>query len=181
MNMGELENMNLFGANVQYKDSVFRDLFQIPKYATELCRTLLKSDSITTNDVVVSTLTDVLFDKIKNDVSYDINDRNIIVMLEHQSTLNYNMPLRMLIYKKERIKINMPLFYVMYNGEEDIEPISTMKLSEAFDCAIHDKTIEMIVTVFNLNKLDQIQMLCDCATLAGYSTFVTLVRNYRKS
>ena len=120
----------------------------------------------------------------------------MILMLEHQSTLNYNMPLRMLIYlarqyeknyrdkriyKKERIKINMPLFYVMYNGEEDIEPISTMKLSEAFDCAIHDKTIEMIVTVFNLNKLDQIQMLCDCATLAGYSTFVTLVRNYRKS
>lgn len=76
--MGELENMNLFGANVQYKDSVFRDLFQIPKYATELCRTLLKSDSITTNDVVVSTLTDVLFDKIKNDVSYDINVRTSV-------------------------------------------------------------------------------------------------------
>lgn len=190
-----LESMNAFSPNTQYKDSMFRDLFQIPEYATELCQTLLKSKSLTTDDVVVNTLTDVLFDKIKNDVSYDIDNRNVIVMLEHQSTINYNMPLRMLIYlarqyekkyrdrriyKKKRIKISMPFFFVMYNGEEDAEAISTMRLSEAFDCPGHKPTIEMVVAVFNLNKLDQIPRLRDCKILREYSTFISLVREYKK-
>lgn len=85
-----LKDSDAFSPNTQYKDSMFRDLFQIPEYATELCQTLLKSKSLTTDDVVVNTLTDVLFDKIKNDVSYDVDNKNVIVMIEHQSTINYN-------------------------------------------------------------------------------------------
>ena len=190
-----LKDSDAFSPNTQYKDSMFRDLFQIPEYATELCQTLLKSKSLTTDDVVVNTLTDVLFDKIKNDVSYDVDNKNVIVMIEHQSTINYNMPLRMLIYlarqyekkyrdrriyKKKRIKINMPFFFVMYNGEEDAKAISTMRLSEAFDCPGYKPTIEMVIAVFNLNKLDQIPRLRDCKILREYSAFISLVREYKK-
>ena len=81
-----------------------------------------------------------------NDVSMLINGR-LIVLIEHQSTPNKNMPLRCLEYyvhllygivpakaryKESLYKIPAPEFYVFYNGEKQAEKECILKLSDAF-------------------------------------------------
>jgi hypothetical protein len=90
----------------------------------------------------------------KNDVAFMI-DGHFLIFVEHQSTLNENMPLRLLLYvaqeyekilgykmadgrstsnpnlyKKELIKIPRPEFFVLYNGQEDLLDNSLRKVSE---------------------------------------------------
>ncbi|MFQ9150617.1 MAG: hypothetical protein ACLR6B_02975 [Blautia sp.] len=62
-----MENLDVFGAkaNVKYKDSMFRDLFQIPENAVDLCRALLNDDTLGLGDIQINTLSDVLFDNVK--------------------------------------------------------------------------------------------------------------------
>ena len=47
--------------------------------------------------VEIATLEDVLFNYRRNDVAFVLGDK-IIILLEHQSTISENMPLRLLIY-----------------------------------------------------------------------------------
>ena len=81
-----------------------------------------------------------------NDISMLINGR-LIVLVEHQSTPNENMPLRCLEYyvhllygiipakaryHESLVKIPTPEFYVFYNGQRKTENEYIMKLSDAF-------------------------------------------------
>ena len=96
-----------------------------------------------------------------NDVSYLV-DNKIIVLAEHQSTINPNMPLRCLEYisrlyetlfeSKEKysrklLNIPTPEFYVFYNGEESYPSDKTLKLSEAFIETTSKPNLELTVTV----------------------------------
>ena len=89
-------------------------------------------------------LEQVVYMSFANDVSYLIDD-TIIVLAEHQSTINSNLPLRCLEYvtrlyehiqsPRDRYsrtlkKIPIPEFYVFYNWKEDIEINQTLKLSD---------------------------------------------------
>jgi uncharacterized membrane protein len=46
---------------------------------------------------VITTLEDALFMEQLNDISFVINGK-IVVLMEHQSTINRNMPMRGLVY-----------------------------------------------------------------------------------
>ena len=74
-------------------------------------------------------------------------DGKIVILIEHQSTINKNMPFRFLeyiarIYEKittkdekfgrKLVKLPVPEFYVFYNGKDDYPTESIMKLSDAF-------------------------------------------------
>ena len=86
-------------ANRKYKDSVFVDLFSEDEKAKEnflslynaLHGTALKD----TEQLKTVRLDQVLYMAFYNDVSYLV-DNKIIVLAEHQSTINPNMPLRCL-------------------------------------------------------------------------------------
>ena len=71
----------------------------------------------------------------------------VLVISEHQSTINFNMPLRSIIYygrtmeqliepkkiyREKRIPIPTPEFYVFYNGDTPFPTESLMKLSDAY-------------------------------------------------
>ena len=98
--------------------------------------------------IKIVTLDDVLFTKRKNDVAF-IVDGHFLIFIEHQSTLNENMPLRLLLYvvqeyeklfgykiikgkqvsnpllyKKELIPLPKPEFFVLYNGTENLKEIA---------------------------------------------------------
>ena len=47
--------------------------------------------------VTINTLSDALFMDRINDISFEINGK-LVVLIEHQSTMNPNIPLRMLMY-----------------------------------------------------------------------------------
>ena len=87
--------------NRKYKDSVFVDLFSEDEKAKENCLSLynaLHNTKLTAIEKLKNIkLEQVLYMTVYNDVSRLV-DGKIIVLAEHQSTINENMPLRFLEY-----------------------------------------------------------------------------------
>ena len=202
MNNSQIETQT----NRKYKDSVFVDLFAHDESAKENFISLYNAlhgtnlDAKTT-EVQPVMLEQVLYMKFYNDVAMLVDDK-IVVLVEHQSTINENMPFRMLEYiariyekitdpkkkfGKTMIKIPMPEFYVFYNGTEDFPSESVMKLSDAFmkmeDDFKDDKfpskqkfPLEISVKVININVDKENPILQRCKVLKEYSGFIEQVR-----
>ena len=180
--------------NRKYKDSVFVDFFSEDKTAKEnflslynaLHGTSYQSAAILRN----IRLKQVVYLSFANDVSYLVDDK-IIILAEHQSTVNPNMPLRCLEYitrlyeqlqsPRERYsrtlkKIPIPEFYVFYNGKEHFETKQTLKLSDAFIAQTATPKLELIVQVLNINYDKGDPVVKNCKPLKEYSLFVETVR-----
>jgi len=139
-------------------------------------------------------LDQVLYMSFYNDVSYLV-DNKIIVLAEHQSTINPNMPLRCLEYisrlyetlfeSKEKysrklLQIPTPEFYVFYNGEKDYPSDKILKLSDAFIEKIGEANLELTVKVININKQNSHPILENCKTMYEYTVFVETVRKWKE-
>jgi predicted transposase/invertase (TIGR01784 family) len=133
-----------------------------------------------------------------NDLAFLIEDM-LIVLIEHQSSLNENLPLRLLLYvariyekivsndllyRQARMTIPAPQFIVLYNGEQALpndEDKMTLKLSDAFKKlpAFSDKIpLDLVVTVYNINAGHNEEILDKSATLKAYTVFIATVRKY---
>ena len=181
-------------ANRKYKDSVFVDLFSEDEKAKEnflsLYNALHNTHLPLSCPVENIRLDNVMYMNIINDVSCLV-DNKIIVLAEHQSTINENMPLRFLqyiarLYEKLQAptdrylrklsKIPTPEFYVFYNGLDDYPESTMLKLSDAFMTKLDSLPLELEVKVFNINKNKGSEVLSRCKTLDEYSLFVEEVR-----
>lgn len=154
-----------------------------------LCNAILGTNYEDESKLKINTLEGIFFDDQKNDISCTI-ENHFLILLEHQSTVNENMPFRFLsyvaellnklvkdkrkIYRKSLIKFPAPKFFVFYNGDEN-EPVKKkMKLSEAFGG--DDTSLELLVTAYNINyEVDQ-PLLTKCRYLNDYSTLVGKVK-----
>jgi len=184
-------------AKRKHKDTLFRDLFGVKSVALELYNAIKGTNYGSETEVTIVTLKDVLYDAPVNDVSFTI-DNKLVVLVEHQSTVNENMPLRMLLYvarsyeqltndldkyRVYRMEIPRPEFIVLYNGEEDRPEMEVLKLSDLF--AKYDMeyplNLELIVRVYNINKGRNAEMARRSETLNGYGVFTAKVREYRKT
>ena len=180
--------------NRKYKDSVFVDLFSEDEKAKEnflsLYNALHHTNLPLSCPVENIRLDNIMYMNIVNDVSCLVDDK-IIVLAEHQSTINENMPLRFLqyiarLYEKLQkptdrylrtlSKIPTPEFYVFYNGIEDYPETITLKLSDAFITKPEQVPLELTVRVLNINKDKGGEILKTCKTLDEYSLFVEEVR-----
>lgn len=134
------------------------------------------------------TLQGTFFNDEKNDVSFLARKQQIILM-EHQSTLNQNMPLRMFwymakLYRKQvpkdapyrtrRINLPTPYFYVFYNGLDPAPDEWEMRLSDSFEG--DSSSLELCVKAYNINEMSRSVLLEKSRSLKGYSTFVAQVR-----
>jgi len=186
--------------NLKHKDSVFSKLFSSPEILRELYSAIEGIDIPKDAIVDINTLSEALFMKQINDLSFTIDDR-IVVLIEHQSTINENIPLRVLmyiarvyekiienknIYHKKLIKIPTPEFIVLYNGKEECPDHYTLKLSDAFKDITGLKLtdsegfpLELIVQVYNINQGRNPQMLKRSKNLDGYSFFIAKVNEYK--
>ena len=181
-------------ANRKYKDSVFVDLFSEDEKAKEnflsLYNALHGTNLPLSCPVENIRLDNIMYMNIVNDVSCLV-DNKIIVLAEHQSTINENMPIRFLqyiarLYEKLQTpadrylrklsKIPTPEFYVFYNGVEDYPETITLKLSNAFITKSEQVPLELTVQVLNINKDKGNKILKTCKTLDEYSLFVEEVR-----
>ena len=134
--------------NRRYKDSVFVDFFSEDRTAKTnflaLYNALHGTDYQSTAILKNIRLKQVLYMSFANDVSYLV-DNKIIVLAEHQSTINPNMPIRCLEYiarlyeqfykskekySRKQVAIPTPEFYVFYNGKEPYRGDSLLKLSD---------------------------------------------------
>ena len=122
-----------------------------------------------------------------------------VVLLEHQSTINENMPLRFLIYiarlyekiidvdniyRKRLLKIPTPEFTVLYNGSDDLIKDGRkvteleLRLSDAFK--EEDVQLELKVKVIDIRYPSHNKAVTKSDTLEQYSRFIQIVEDCRK-
>jgi len=183
-------NEKLFSlGNKQYRDSVFCHYFKDKVRLLSLCNAILDTDYKDIADLTITTLPGTFFNAQKNDISCKLGDR-FLVLVEHQTTVNDNMPFRCLsyvtellnnliedkrkLYRHKLIMFPVPEFVVLYNGKED-EPLKKeMRLSDAFGGDRH--SIELVVTAYNINYGLEQPLLEKCIYLHDYSFFVGKVK-----
>ena len=88
---------DLSNANSQYRNSIFCAFFNDPVRLLSLCNALLDTNYNDTNELIINTLETSMLSGQKNDISCKIGN-NFLVLAEHQSSVNKNMPLRCLAY-----------------------------------------------------------------------------------
>lgn len=176
-----------------YKDRVFRLLFQDRKRLLELYNALNNTNYTNENDLIINTLDNAIFMKMRNDISFLINlDMDLY---EHQSSYCPNMPLRGLLYfadlykkyvgnaelsGRKLVKIPAPHFIVFYNGTERQEEEFTQKLSDAYE-GNREGCIELTVRTININYGRSKALTEKCKPLADYAAFIAQIRENIKS
>ncbi len=176
-------------ANAQYRDSVFRDYFNAPERLLSLCNAVLGTEYRDATKLRINTLEGIFFDNQKNDISCTL-ENNFLVLIEHQTSVNNNMPFRCLsyvvellnnlvedkdkLYHKALIRFPRPKFFVLYDGDAK-EPLKReMRLSDAFGG--DGSALELVVTALNINFGLPQPLLAKCWYLRDYSTLVGKVK-----
>ena len=191
-NRKEVFTMKEIKVNPENKDRVFRLIFggTEKSWMLSLYNAVNGSDYRNPDDITVTTLDDVIYYNMKNDVSFLIADTMNFV--EHQSTINPNMPLRMLMYagrvyseyvhshgmdinRGSLQRIPAPRLVVFYNGERFTEDKVILKLSDAFLNGQRGD-LEAEVTMLNINYGRNKELMGRCRPLSDYSLFVSTVR-----
>lgn len=185
--------------NRKYKDRLFRLRFGSEEYKADmlsLYNAINGTAYSNPDDITITTIDDVIYVKMKNDVSF-ILDGNL-PLWEHQSSINPNTPVRGLmyfgnlydqyiktnklnIYGKKLQKIPTPQYIVFYNGEDDCEPVEKIRLSDAFINEDKSGDFEWTATVYNLNRGKNDELLKKCKPLSEYMELVNRIRDNRKS
>ena len=180
-----------------YKDTVFVTVFHEKGKLIELYNAIFDTDYDENTAIDIVTIKDVLFRTLKNDVSF-VLDKRFVVLVEHQSSINGNLPLRDLLYmstvlkrmidtkqlyREKTLRIPRPAFIVLYNGPEDLPEYQELRLSDAY---LGDKeereedALQLIVKVYNINTEKNSEILGRCETLRQYSRFVEIMRSYKE-
>ena len=87
-----------------YKDTLFRTLFREKNRAIELCNAVTGTNYPEDVPITMYNMENTLL-KRYNDLAVAIKGQ-LIVMFEHQSTINPNMPLRSLPYITDALYLN---------------------------------------------------------------------------
>lgn len=176
--------------NRKYKDGMFTNLFRSKEKMLELYNALFQSNEQDESKVQDVTLEGVLFSLQKNDLAFLMEDR-FIILIEHQSTISDNLPLRLLIYlareyerivenkalyRKKRVTIPTPELFVFYNGLEEYPEETTLRLSDSFRVSVLKGSLELEVKVININYKKGSRFLERSKTLSDYSHFIHTVR-----
>ena len=194
--MGQKKGKTFF--NRKYKDSVFRFLFgrhENRENLLALYNALNDSDYKNKDELRINTIEGVLSMNISNDVSFVLDSQ--MMLYEHQSTYNPNMPLRglfyfSLLYQNEiynekslyspvRIKIPTPRFVVFYNGlDKEVEDRVVLKLSDSFEKPDISHGFEWTATMLNINNGHNREIMLKCKVLEEYALFIESVRKFLK-
>jgi hypothetical protein len=183
--------------NREHKSSVFTALFDNEDRVRELYAALKGVDYDPALPIVITTLRDALYMNRINDLSFTV-DCKFVLIVEHQSGLNRNMPLRILLYiarvyekivdrrslyRDALVKIPAPEFIVLYNGTEETPDRWEERLSGAFLETEEGakNALDLTVTVYNINKGRNQELLGRSEHLAGYAEFVARARENEKT
>ena len=182
--------------NRKYRDVLFRRLFQDKKDLLELYNALNGSTYQNPEELEVVTMEDVIFMKMKNDLSFMIG--NTLNLYEHQSTWNPNMPLRGLfyfaqqfegllafrdddIYGTKRVELPTPVYIVFYNGGGMKTDNLMLYLSDSFPTGRGSGCLECTCEVLNINRGYNRALMDKCHRLWEYSEFSSEIEeNIRK-
>ena len=174
-----------------YKDRLFRMIFNDKEKLLELYNAMNRSDYTDASELQVVTLENAIYLSMKNDVAYVLHDE--LFLYEQQSTKNANMPLRCLfyasdtysvlvkdknIYGTKMLPLPSPTFVVFYNGKQKMDEEGELRLSDAFVKKQEVPNLEVIVKVKNINMGNSRELFEKCRPMRDYMIFVDKVRRY---
>ena len=136
-------------------------------------------------------LEQVLYKSYYNDIAVLV-DGQFILMIEHQSTINPNMPLRLLEYvariygnivdttakfSRHLVPLAKPEFIVFYTGNQELPPESYLYLSDSFPNQGQnaDLTLELKVKVCTIRSETPSPVVHSCHDLEQYVQFLELM------
>ena len=187
--------------NRKHKDSLFVDYFSKDRdwkqHFLSLYNALHDTNlQVETTKLERVNLEQVLYMDYYNDIAVMVNDQ-FILMIEHQSTINPNMPLRLLEYvtriygnkvdsktkfSNQLIPLAKPEFFVFYTGNQDLPPESYLYLSDAFPkdtsenhLSDSELTLELVVKVCKIKGEEPSQIVQNCPDLEQYVQFLKLI------
>ena len=187
--------------NRKHKDSLFVDYFSKDRdwkqHFLSLYNALHGTNlQVETTKLERVNLEQVLYMDYYNDIAVMVNDQ-FILMIEHQSTINPNMPLRLLEYvtriygnnvdsktkfSNQLIPLAKPEFFVFYTGKENIPPESYLYLSDAFPkdtsenhLSDSELTLELVVKVCKIKGEEPSQIVQNSPDLEQYVQFLKLI------
>ena len=186
--------------NRKHKDSLFVDYFSKDRDWKEHFLSLynaLHGTNLQVADTQLErvNLEQVLYKSYYNDIAVLVNGQ-FILMIEHQSTINPNMPLRLLEYvariygnivdstakfSRHLVPLAKPEFYVFYTGDQELPPESYLYLSDAFPNQTQnaDLTLELKVKVCTIKSESPSPVVHSCHDLEQYVQFLELVEDAR--
>lgn len=155
--------------NRKYKDTLFRKVFNNKKDLLSLYNAL--NDTSHTDDslITINTIEDAIYIGYKNDISFIINSE--LNLYEHQSSINYNMPVRgliyfaelykgyieqnnLLIYNEKLVKLPFPRYVVFYNGTDEEPEEQELRLSKSFTILFEEKNVADIESADTIDSED---------------------------
>ena len=180
--------------NREHKDRLFRLIFGTDVNKRNLLclyNALNNSQYEDLDGFEFTTLEDVIYMGMKNDISILIQSK--MVLYEHQSTYNPNMPLRgflyiaklyekyieekgLNIYGRKLIKLPTPQYIVFYNGLEDHPEEEILRLSDAFMSEKKIEGYEWSVRILNVNYGENKDLMEKCKPLQDYAILVGKIR-----
>lgn len=96
----------------EYKDRLFRLVFREKKDLLDLYNAVNDTHYSNADELHIVTLENMLYLKMKNDISFLIGD--ILNLYEHQSTVNPNMPVRGFLYFAETYQKYLKKYKYIY-------------------------------------------------------------------
>ena len=106
----------------QHKDTLFRGVFKIPKHFISLlehCRN--KHNTLNEEDLTPFDLDSSITTRIRrNDVNYITKDNRLIILIEHQSTINANIAFRLFLYYVELLQLWIKINKINLYGQSKI-------------------------------------------------------------
>ena len=177
-------------ANREYKDSVFSLYLSDPERLIDVYNAVEHTNYPPDTPVEINTLTDVLYKNHINDLSF-VLDGQAVVLIEHQSTINNNMAVRLFLYsariyekiinrkslyKKKQVKIPVPKFIVLYNGDKPFPEYTEQKLSDSYVIQQENPQLELKVSIYNINYEVNSELVQNSKSLNEYSQFIGKIK-----
>ncbi len=184
-------------SNQQYRDRLFHFIFGSEAHrdwTLSLYNAVNNSDYSEPEAVQITTIEDILYLGMRNDVSFLI--ANNMNLYEQQSTFNPNMPLRSLQYlanlydkyitandlnkySSRQLRLPVPKLLVFYNGPDEFPDEQFLYLRDAFPEG-SSPDVEVRTRMLNINAGHNQELMKRCQPLREYSWITDTIFNYRK-
>lgn len=186
--------MEHYYLNRKYKDRLFRFIFSDKGNLLQLYNAINDSHYSNPDDLVITTIDDVVYMGMKNDLSFIIDD--VMSLYEHQSTYSPNLPLRGLfyfsamyrnyiepmkqkLYTDSPLRIPFPVYLVFYNGSMEEPERKEILLSDLFiqNGKGLQPALECTALLLNINFGHNQELMEKCRILKEYAQFIHTIRS----
>ena len=162
-------------ANREYKDSLFRLVFQKKEDLLSLYNAVNGSNYDDPDELEVNTLGNVLYLTKKNDISFLISGMMYLCKLYEKYIIKNKID----IYTSTPKTLPFPQYFVFYNGTKSEPDRQDLNLSDLFKKPVIPvkPCLECVATMLNINYGHNKDLLEKCQRLKEYAIFVDTVRH----